>query len=504
MLAVAAVVCLLRLNTIPVGTFFDDAHYLILAESLASGQGYRLINFPYAPAEQAFPPGWPLLLAPLAALAPGNLLWPRLLAFGFSLGSIVLADMLFKPRLTHLQRWLFLGLFALNPFFVGSAGTAMSEPAYLFLSLLTLVLLGRSVANRNRVRSVFISLAVAFFATLVRTLGVSILATAVIGLIPKKHWWRVSLAVGCIAVLGVLMLIFAPNGFGTVYLLSPTYQGHIQFLSGEILNYLQFWTYLLLFDYPLLSSTIVPVFDLSLGFIPFFDQVRGWGALIVLLCVIAGYSLRIKEWQLSELYVLFFAAIFYLWTAYISEIQQRQLVPMIPFFSFYLVTFFSWIISRIWPQNPAGELPNPGRYVLIGLVALIMVTYAARHANELVNPVRDRVLDYDVAGEWLRTNTAADAIVSVNYPEPAYLYARRHTDYLPGNFAAEEIDAFMADRNIGYVVIQPGLTDWSTGEPVIGADYVDFLVPHLDQNNGRYQKVFEDGEHKVTIYKVLK
>ena len=57
---------LLRFNTIPVGTFFDDAHYLILAESLATGNGYNLINFPDMPPEDAFPPGWPLLLAPFS------------------------------------------------------------------------------------------------------------------------------------------------------------------------------------------------------------------------------------------------------------------------------------------------------------------------------------------------------------------------------------------------------------------------------------------------------
>ncbi len=503
-LALCAVASLLRFNSIPVGTFFDDAHYLILAESLANGDGYRLINFPAAPVEQAFPPGWPLLLAPLAAVAPGNLLLPRLLALAFSLGSIVLADLLFRPRLDQLQRWLFLGLFALNPFFVGSAGTVMSEPAYLFFSLLVLVLLDYYVAQSARWQLAIVIVAVAFFATLVRTLGISILATAVIGLIPKKHWKPVALALSGLVLLGVLMLIFAPNGFGTVYLLSPTYQGHVEFLSGEILNYLQVWKFLPQFDYPLIGATIVPVFDLSLSFIPFFEQVRGIGAVLMLLCVIVGYGLRLKEWQLSELYVLFFAAIFYMWTAYISEIQQRQLVPMIPFFSFYLVTFLNWAIGRMWPTSPAGERPKIGRTALIGVTVLILITYAARHANEIGNPVRDLVVDYSIAGDWLQTNTAEDAIVSVNYPEPTYLYARRQTDYLPGNFAADEIDLFLSNRNIDYVVIQPGLTDWSTGELKIEGEYVNFLVPHLDQNSGRYEKVFEDEENQVSIYRVLK
>jgi hypothetical protein len=53
---ISAVIGLLRFDSFQVGAFSDDAHYIVLAESLASGQGYRLINYPNAPTEWAFPP----------------------------------------------------------------------------------------------------------------------------------------------------------------------------------------------------------------------------------------------------------------------------------------------------------------------------------------------------------------------------------------------------------------------------------------------------------------
>jgi hypothetical protein len=52
----------LRFDSFQVGGYHDDAYYIVLAESLARGHGFRLINFPDAPIEVAFPPGWPLLL----------------------------------------------------------------------------------------------------------------------------------------------------------------------------------------------------------------------------------------------------------------------------------------------------------------------------------------------------------------------------------------------------------------------------------------------------------
>jgi hypothetical protein len=46
------------------GTYRDDATYVILAESLARGPAYGLINEPGPPGSTNFPIGFPLLLVP--------------------------------------------------------------------------------------------------------------------------------------------------------------------------------------------------------------------------------------------------------------------------------------------------------------------------------------------------------------------------------------------------------------------------------------------------------
>jgi hypothetical protein len=69
-LAFALLLGLFAMNDIPVGVFQDDGHYLILARALAFGEGYRYTNLPGAPAGTHFPPGFPLLLAPLWWVAP--------------------------------------------------------------------------------------------------------------------------------------------------------------------------------------------------------------------------------------------------------------------------------------------------------------------------------------------------------------------------------------------------------------------------------------------------
>src|ERR1700704_4822821 len=54
----------------PVGVFADDAFYVMLARSVAEGQGFRFLNLPGSPAATHFPPGYPLVLATLWRMAP--------------------------------------------------------------------------------------------------------------------------------------------------------------------------------------------------------------------------------------------------------------------------------------------------------------------------------------------------------------------------------------------------------------------------------------------------
>jgi hypothetical protein len=77
-LAIGATVALVLFaiyKPFPIGVAQDDGLYMILAKAISTGQGYRFINLPGAPAGVHYPPGYPLLLAALSSLTsgiPGN------------------------------------------------------------------------------------------------------------------------------------------------------------------------------------------------------------------------------------------------------------------------------------------------------------------------------------------------------------------------------------------------------------------------------------------------
>ncbi|HUX34353.1 MAG TPA: hypothetical protein VMV51_10840 [Gemmatimonadaceae bacterium] len=79
---IALIVGVVTLNYLPVGGFYDDGFYAILAKALATGHGYHVLNLPGAPAAVHYPPGYPLLLALFWKIAPpfpANIVWFKLI-----------------------------------------------------------------------------------------------------------------------------------------------------------------------------------------------------------------------------------------------------------------------------------------------------------------------------------------------------------------------------------------------------------------------------------------
>ena len=90
-----------------VGVFHDDAMYVILAKSLATGQGYRYLNLPGAPVATHFPPGYPALLSLVWRLAPdfpANVALFKLLNAAFLCASAMLVAQLVRERMGS-ERW---------------------------------------------------------------------------------------------------------------------------------------------------------------------------------------------------------------------------------------------------------------------------------------------------------------------------------------------------------------------------------------------------------------
>jgi hypothetical protein len=175
----ALAVYLVRLDLV-VGQYVDDAWYVLLAQAIASGQGYHLISAPtpeLAAILPAAPPGFPLLLAIVVGLMPaipGNVLALKLMSVIAMIGVGVLSAMYYRDRSLPAPFAIALALVVvITPAFVFFAtSTVMSEPVFTLAEVAAVVLIGRR-------RPVLGGLAAAA-AALVRSAGLPLLVAATI------------------------------------------------------------------------------------------------------------------------------------------------------------------------------------------------------------------------------------------------------------------------------------------------------------------------------------
>ncbi|MEP7382170.1 MAG: hypothetical protein ABI910_10820 [Gemmatimonadota bacterium] len=205
--ALAAAVLLVAVLTItpwPVGAFQDDAIYTVLAKSLATGQGFRLINLPGAPHNTHYPPGYPLLLAGLWKLWPS---FPDNIVLFKFVNAFFLAAAAVGSYVFSRERWRFAPWQAAVVAVVGTlsvvvllvTGVVLSEPYFLALLLPTLLLTERA-AERGDVRTAIIAGLLLGALSMVRTLGVFAVPAAGLVMLRRRHW-RALFALGAAAAL---------------------------------------------------------------------------------------------------------------------------------------------------------------------------------------------------------------------------------------------------------------------------------------------------------------
>ena len=195
-------------DSLPVGVVHDDGMYVILAKSIATGQGYRWLNLPGAPAATHFPPGYPAVLALLwwiYPVFPGNVVLFKVANAVFC--GIAAAG---TARFAHIR----LGLSAraaaaftlvamLGIPTLALSVMVMSEPLFL-AALLPILLMAERLADTERPakRELLLLGLATGAATLVRTHGIALIgAIPIVLVMRRRHLADVALYVaGALAV----------------------------------------------------------------------------------------------------------------------------------------------------------------------------------------------------------------------------------------------------------------------------------------------------------------
>lgn len=498
LMIVSLLLGLFQFNERPVGAFTDDAHYVILAESLAQGSGYRLINFPDAPVESAFPPGWPFLLTPLVAFLPGNFAALHWYTYLFWLATVPLLYRLFARRLPVPYALAVVAVVALNPSLIQHATRVQSEAAYIFFTVLALTLFDRWTQGRPEkpLWLLVAALLVALATVAIRTIGISLVAAMLLYLVFTSHWRTTVMVVG-VLLLGLLPLAWFNMNQGGLLVFSYLYRSHVENVSAQSAYFLRFWEHTAFFPPEKVASFVAPVFDLRVVAALLTPGVNRALSLIVLALSLGGWLRSLRCKAVTELYILCYGVILYLWIVYIEMIQPRLFAPLIPFMIVYLLYSFDWLLTRL-----PGIGPRHKQTFVLGIVALLLLANFGRNMVQITRPTPTRWVDLPVAATWVRENTPQDAIVMTTAPGYLYLHTRRPTVAAP-DWETGAIAPYIEKSGADYVIIRPRVNHQDEEERPAEQFGVSNLLPVLQSDPLRFQLAFEDATGGVVIYRVV-
>ena len=216
LLAVLGVWLLLYSTPQGLGLNDDLIGYIAGARSLLSGQGYREIWIVSAGPVTHFPPGFPGALALVGLLTGLDPLRGARLLNGllFGLNTFAGGWLAFRMTGSRLAGLLTALLFILTPALLRVHSNAMSEPLYIFLTLVTFLLLDvyfvvatspKGKGDRGEgARWLIAAGCVIGLAYLTRYAGLALLATGVAALIVLHSGWRTRLARSAVLIAGAL------------------------------------------------------------------------------------------------------------------------------------------------------------------------------------------------------------------------------------------------------------------------------------------------------------
>ena len=488
---------LLRFDSLQIGTSYDDAHYIILAESISSGQGYKLINFPKPQIEHAFPPGWPILLSPLTHFFPDNYTILKLFSLVFWIASIPLIYKLLSSRVDSPGLEIITGFIAFNPLLVGTSVTVMSESAYLFFSLLAIYLFDKWYHAENKNYWLLILIAfIAYYSQLIRTIGISLSISLILYLLFLRRFRDTGIVTG-ISFVGMLVqgLVDLNNGGSFI---STGYQSQV--FSGSTAEKLgQMWSNIQGYYNEVLAGSLIPIFgsrltsalgNYGLGFLPSLLN------LIIILLVFIGFAQLMTKARLMDFYFIIYTfGILAFWNPDVGSVKARFLIPIIPFLYLYLWQGLTWVLTKA-SRNRINFKLRIEPIVALGIAVVLL----GRNLQDWHNPVMNQITDLSIGASWVAENAPGDAIVMVNEPVPSYVHVKRKTINYPKS--GQDLEKYLENQGIDYIIVAPDLQSPRSNE--LDEIIAYKVLPILISQPEKYLMVYSEPENNITVYEVVK
>ena len=175
-----------------VGTFHDDGVYLVTAQALAEGRGYRIISLPWEPAQTKYPILFPWLLSLVWRLTPtfpDNLPWLRMVPLGAGAIWLLLSWRVLRVLGTSRETaGVILLLTALSPWTAFISTITLAETVFAALLAGSVLCLVRIEKGRSTRLDAFGAGALMGLACLTRAAGAGPAVGGLVALVVQRRW----------------------------------------------------------------------------------------------------------------------------------------------------------------------------------------------------------------------------------------------------------------------------------------------------------------------------
>lgn len=453
------VVYLWRLDPI-VGLFVDDAWYALLAQSLATGQGYQLINSPSPGILPVYPPMYPFLVSLAYRL------WPSFPNNVMLLKSVSVVAMLvvgwasykhFKRdrEWPHLLSLLSALTVTLTPslVFLGTSST-MSECVFTMFQLLAVVVIesaARSETGKAELRNAALGGALAAIAFLTRSIGLAVIGAGLVFLLKERRWRSAAVFVAAVAIFAAPWMMYSRAHQPTAeqrieqggMIVQDYTQQFWQSRAGDAFSAKVGWDRLPERMWSnamkIISNNTAMIFAPTLHRSP---KLSGEETLesglethglsyVLSLVLLLGFALAVRRrLGMAEITVVFSLGITCLW----PWETFRFLLPLTPFLFVYLLEALRGVreFTRVKLEAKAAPEPWQAMTILVGLfLALFLFDHTAYLAkrSDLSRaeylPWRALFNENQEALDWIRDKTPQDAVFCSMNPALIYLYTGR-------------------------------------------------------------------------------
>jgi hypothetical protein len=463
--ATVLTVYLLRLDR-SAGLFADDAFFIVLAKALAQGDGFTFISST-TPIQPAYPPGFPMLLAPLFWLSPtfpDNVLL---------LKSVSIAAMFAAGVLTYIYLLRYRQLSA--AFAVSVAVLTVLIPAFVFLATstvmadvsFTLAQLGAALAierlaaaqpGRDTTRRAVIAAAITVATLLIRAAGVASIAAGAVYLASRRGLR-----------LAALFAFLTGAGYAPWLIYSathvPTAEERVTHGGSWVFRYRELLAmryggepsmgFVTVGELPRrVGLNLANIFSLDLGAMIFpavyrdagesgqeaFNltgerdfragsmgggpEIRWLGSVLSAVAVIGFIAAAYRRLTVAEYMVAATIAM----VAFVPARTYRYVLPLAPFVLFYFLNGIQAIETRF--RAGAGSL-TPASRIIAACIAVMFVTEHVQYiARRHYGPTPLWLRDYretTAVTDWLNQNTSPDDIIATTNPGLVYLATGRKT-----------------------------------------------------------------------------